>query len=214
MLTNDNTEIILFLPISQMHRFKKVAIKDEENIHYEKLREFINEFFDADHPVSKGENVSSFEFIKYITEALSFKDSYYSTFFYIERDSTKNVYALFFITPNKKGFEKILESKWELDENQGRMFRMSESGSLFQKSYTNDYEEKLKTFIKAGKRDNLDLYDFGLRNNHLPKHTNKILKKWKKEKHLEVFEIDSGLVNKKGLYISEKDPKVYFHFKE
>ena len=198
-----------------MYRFKQVAIIDEENIFYGKLRQFILEFFPANHPIAKGENISSSKFIESIERALTFNHTYFCTSFHIEREKgrTKNVYALFFITPNIKGFEKILESKWEMDKLEGRKFRLSEPGSLFQKKFTNDYEEKLKEFLREQTRNNNDLYEFGLKNNHLPKHTNEILKKLKRLNTLEVFDISTGLPNKRGLYTDRKEKLVYFKLK-
>jgi len=215
ILKNDTTEVVLFLPISQMHRFKQVAVRDKQNNSYIKLREFINEFFNTQHPISKGENISSFEFIKHIEKALSFNKNYFSTSFYIERDSKKNVYALFFITPNKKGWEKVLESKWEMDKDEGRSFKLSSSGSLFESAYTNNYEQALKKFIQTKDRTNLEIYTFGLENNHLPKHSNQILKRWKKNEkdRLEVYDIKTNKPNNRGLYTSDKEAKVYFRIK-
>ncbi len=63
LLKNRNTEIVLFLPINQMHRFKEAAIDDDENKGYEKLRNFIFEFFAPSHPLVKGERTTSHEFI-------------------------------------------------------------------------------------------------------------------------------------------------------
>lgn len=212
ILENDATEVILFLPISQMHRFKQVAVKDEENSSYDKLREFINEFFEKKHPISQGEKVSSTKFIHYIEKALSFNDKYFSTSFYIERDNKKNVYSLFFITPSIKGWEKILESKWEMDKEEGRSFRLSFSGSFFETAYTNIYEDKLKKFISTQPRTNLEIYTFGLKNNHLPKHSNEILKKWKISNRLEIIDFETKKPNNRGLYTSSKEIKVLIKY--
>lgn len=212
-LKNGNTEIILFLPISQMHRFKRVAIVDEENKSYEKLRNFIMEFFEPHHPLIKGEKISVYKFIDYIKEALSFNQTYFSTSFYIERDKQKNVYALFFITPNIKGFEKILEAKWDMDTSEGRGFKLSVEPSLFEPSYTNEYEVKLEQYIRSGKKTNVDLYHFGLKNEHIPKHTNDILKKWKQLNLLKVFDIETNKENKRGLYTNSIEEKVWFKLK-
>src|SRR5204863_9123033 len=84
--------------------------------------------FPVDHPIRK-ETVGALEYIKFVKEALKF-DQYYSTSYSIERDES-NYYALFFISPSIYGFEKILEVKWQLDEDSGGGFRQPVAPTLF-----------------------------------------------------------------------------------
>ena len=213
LLSNGNTEIVLFLPISPMHRFKGHAMKDEANESHQRLREFIEEFFEKNNPIiTKEKKVPLHEFINHITVALSFNGNFYSTSFYIERDQS-NTYALFFITPNKVGYEKILESKWALDNNQGRGFKLSSPGDMFTQAYTNNFEINLETFLKSGNKTNLEVFDFALEHEHLGKHATKILKEWSKQNRLEVFDILTNEVKKNAYYINEKISKVYFKLK-
>ena len=97
LMENGKTEIILFLPISQMQRFTDAAVKDEtETEQYKPLKDFVNSFFpDPNHPIRQNK-VSVEEYIKYIAEALRFHDDYYATSYYLERNKS-TFYALFFI---------------------------------------------------------------------------------------------------------------------
>ncbi len=144
---------------------------------------------------------------------MSIDKTYYSTSYYIERDRQKNTYALFFITPNRLGYEKILEAKWELDTDSGKGFKIdTKNTDLFNNQYVNDYEIKLEKFIKSGVKTNIDLFNFGLDNEQIPKNTNKVLKKWKTLERLEVFDIQSNKP-KKGFFISNRELKVWFKLK-
>lgn len=214
LLKNGNTEIVLFLPISQMNRFKEYALTNKANESHQRLREFIEEFFENNNPIITGEKKTTvYEFIDFIRIALSFGNKFYSTSYFIERDENKNVYALFFITPNEVGFEKILESKWKLDKLQGRGFRLSEAGDFFKKAHINNFENKLESFLKSGIRNNIDVYKFALENEHLKTHVGDIFRKWKGEGRLEIYDFKTQILNKRGFYVEGKDLKVYYKLK-
>jgi three-Cys-motif partner protein len=214
LLKNGNTEIVLFLPISQMNRFKEYALKDRANESHQRLREFIEEFFEKNNPIITGEKKTTvYEFIDFIRVALSFNGNFYSTSYFIERDENKNVYALFFITPNEIGFEKILESKWKLDSLQGRGFRLSETGNFFKKAHINNFENKLESFLKSGTRNNIEVYKFALENEHLKTHVGDVFRNWKVKKRLEVYDYETQKLNNRGFYIEGKNLKVYYKLK-
>ena len=117
-MKNERTEIILFMPISQMQRFTAKALGSDEK-HYKALRKLISELFNQDHPI-RNQVVKPIKYISYIKEALRF-ESYYSTSYFLDRG--KGIYyALFFISPHIYGFLKTLEVKWELDKRDGGGF--------------------------------------------------------------------------------------------
>jgi len=111
LMKNGYTEVILFLPISHMQRFTNAAIQDEYSIsQYEPLRNFVYSFFpDENHPIRQN-TVKAKDYIQYIADALKFGNQYFATSYYIERDKA-NYFALFFMSSNIFGFEKILETK-------------------------------------------------------------------------------------------------------
>jgi hypothetical protein len=75
------------------------------------------------------------------------------------------------------------------------------------------YPQKLKLFISSAEyRRNAEIYKFGLENGFLPKHTNEILRRWKKEEIIEVIALDGKPV--KGFYIQyDSERRVGFKLK-
>jgi hypothetical protein len=184
LLRNNCTEIILFLPVMQMYRFTETALIHEEKPHYENLRKFILSFFNNPTDLN---NDSIFTFIQSIKRALSINDMYYTCSHYIERGKG-SYYAIFFISSNIYGLEKMLETKWKLDPGQGKGFNQNEDP--LQPSM---FDEEIKTFdilqsissleniiyqeiSKNGTLTNVELYELTLKNEFLPKHANRVLK--------------------------------------
>ncbi len=181
---NKKTEIVLWLPIANMKRFIDKS-KDTDQSAYLPLKNFLNTFF----PENQDEVFSTmgvFEFINKISIALRI-NNLYTTSYYIERDQT-NYYSLFFLSPNNLGFEKILEVKWQLDEINGRGFRQMKPATLFDdefkledKTKKLDYlKSELKSFLGMSKT-NLEIRQFMLLSEFLPKHFVPILKDWFKQ---------------------------------
>jgi three-Cys-motif partner protein len=178
LLNNKCTEVILFLPVMQMYRFTEIAFLDGEKPHYENLRKFILSFFNPQNKVKIG---TIFEYIRSIKEALSINGTYYTCSHYIEREKG-SYYALFFISSNIYGLEKMLETKWNLDPVKGKGFNqtknpmqsvmfedeMNEIDNLREISYLEDI---IYQFIKQyGTITNVELYELTLRNEFPPKH--------------------------------------------
>lgn len=218
LLKYKNTEIILFLPISHMHRFKGIALKDFNNKSYEKLRIFLKDFFDSKHNIYLNKNLKIQEFIKYISDAFRFKDKnleLYTTSFYIQRDKS-NYNAIFFITPNLLGYERIIDVKWDLDYRKGEGFRLNDKPSLFDKEPFRELEKPITLLFNDGEiKNNIDLYLVTLFCEHPIKHTNDLIKIWKSESKIEVRNIDNNKVNNRGTYLNYKEyksgkPKVNF----
>lgn len=221
LLENNRTEIILFMPISQMQRFTTTAIENELNP-YKPLRNFVFSFFKEDHPIRK-RTVKAIEYIDYLKEALRF-DKYFSTSYYIERDES-SYYSLFFISPHIYGFQKILEVKWDLDENDGRGFKQPEMQvSLFEQQdkelSKNDNYEKLEKILKKSletQKTNKEIYEIILENEFLPKHVTEIFRNWQNNlTNFKVIEMNTDKpARKNSFYINWKDykesqPKVKF----
>ena len=225
MLENKRTEIILFLPISQMQRFTTKAVESDLKP-YEPLKEFVYSFFDGDHPI-KEQTVKALDYITFIKDALKFGD-YFSTSYFIERDNV-NYYGLFFVSPNIYGFEKILEVKWELDKENGRGFRLPQKqvelfGFIDSEQTKNDNYSRLEDILKKElqeSRDNREIYEVILRNEFLPTHGNEIFENWQKQfNNFEVIDCGTKKKARKGsFYISwnsYKDgrPRVIFTLRQ
>lgn len=224
LLENHRTEIILFLPIAQMHRFTTTAL-DSDLKPYEALREFVLSFFEGDHPIKHG-GVKAIDYIQHITEALRF-GRYFSTSYYIERDDS-NYYALFFISPRAIGIEKILEVKWQLDEMEGRGFKQPKAQTSFLDLLERDeiehenYDrlEKILIELLQTPKNNNEIYEVVLRSEFRPKHANEVFKNWQDDgKNFKVMEVATGKDARKGSFhlkwehYRDKDIKVIFELK-
>ena len=225
LLENKRTEIILFLPISQMQRFTTTALENELEP-YKPLRSFVYSFFEENHPIRK-RTVRAIEYIDYLKEALRF-GKYFSASYYIERDES-SYYGLFFISPHIYGIQKILEVKWDLDEDNGKGFRQplaQPTFSLFEQLdkelAKNDNYERLEKILKdflITPKNNWQIYEIILENEFLPKHANEIFKNWQEKLgNFKVIDINTNkLARKNSFYVNwdnyknnASSPKVTF----
>lgn len=216
LMRNGNAEILLFLPISFMHRFTHYAFNEEANNGALPLHGFIEQFFPACHKVRSEEPMDVREYIDAFTEAFSFNNRYYTSSYFIERDC-RNYFALFFICNNLLGLEKAVETKWVLDEADGKGFHLPEAGGqqdlfadFFQEEHKKEHFEELKTlllsFLSNGRKGNCDIYRFILKHGYLPKHANAVLKQLQ----------DDGMI-KVTLFCNNKDARkhsFYINFKD
>lgn len=186
LMKNGKTEILLFLPISFMHRFRNYAFNESANKGALPLKTFISEFFPENHPVRNDEEMDVVEYIEALTMAFSINNTYYTTNYFIERDA-HNYFALFFICNNLLGFEKAVETKWYFDEEAGKGFHQTQDTS--QLSLWSEYEkdeqilkqksklvEKLKVYLASKERSNAEIYEYTLRLGYKPSHANKVLR--------------------------------------
>lgn len=225
LLKKRYSEVLLFLPVMQMYRFSGIALTDFERKCYEDLRKFIFDFFPEGHKIREEKASDVFEFIGLIKEALSFDGQYYTCSHYIERDKG-NYYAVFFITSNIYGLERMLAVKWNKDASSGKGYRKeSAQKSLFEIEEKDDefsisldsFSRKVLEFLKeTPQKNNLELYEFVLRNEFLPKHANEVLRSLQKKKPF-VYDIltESLILKPKSFYLTyeefkTKSPKVYF----
>lgn len=228
LLKNGCSEVVLFLPVMQMYRFSGIALTDFERKCYEDLRKFIFDFFPEGHKIRDEKASSVFDFITFIKEALSFNDTYYTCSHYIERDKG-NYYAVFFITPNIYGLERMLHVKWGKDASYGQGYRKeSAQKSLFEIEEKEELmninieglSKNIHEFLKNDKhKTNLELYEFVLRKEFLPKYANEILRSWQKQNPF-VYDIKTNelILKPRSFYLTyeeykTKSPKVYFKIK-
>ncbi|MDR1451613.1 MAG: three-Cys-motif partner protein TcmP [Helicobacteraceae bacterium] len=215
LTSNKKTKIILFLPISHMYRFSETAILVEGS-QYKPLLDFINDFI----PDDKKLEIASggvMGYIQIIADALKHEKRFAASY-YIERDAA-NKFALFFMTSNILGFEKILEVKWKLDDEAGRGFNKPKEPNLFSeidaennRIVSLDKLERLLNDVLKETRTNIDIYRFTIINEFLPKHTNEIFTKWQKNNpRFKIY----GCERKNAFYISHeyyknKDVKIKY----
>ena len=201
LFLSKSVEILLFLPISFMHRFSEKALNDEDYTEGKALELFLRDLF-----MNKPPQITSVH--KYIFDLKcqfqNFLGSKYVDSFSIQRDKS-NVFSLFFFTHSKLGFQKMIEAKWSVDNERGKGFRLSNDLPLFSEVEIDDYETKLKNFIfESDGKTNEEIRDYGYENSFLPKHSNHILKKLENE--IEIVSIDGKDI--KGTYLTNKSRQV------
>jgi three-Cys-motif partner protein len=190
LLEDRKTEVLLFLPIYFMSRFAEKS--KDLNFHGGKpLRQFLEELFGSIDQIPKFKN--QLDFIEKLR--LQFKaylGTKYVDTFKIERE--KNLwFTLFFFTNNEKGFLKMLESKWSLDKQNGEGFRIGNNVQvhMFEDITETGYIDKVLSLLESNPDNtNMDLFEFGLENNFLPKHTKKALDRIKEKHEIEVVSLD------------------------
>ncbi len=201
LLKNKNAEVLLFLPTQFMYRF------DQEGTP-ESLKDFIEELV----PYKDWKETDSiWGFINQLKDA--FRDYLGGNFcvdtFTIQKDP-RTVFCLFFFSSHIRGFEKMLEAKWQIDNEEGKGWEYDAQPSLFVALKTNPLAEKLKEYLKKG-RSNGEVYSFTLHSGFLPKHTNEILTTWQRQGVLDVILTDGNPARKKAFYISydnyKEDPR-------
>lgn len=234
LLSTRKTEIILFLPVAHMHRFKKAAVKDFDNPSYVKLREFINDFFPKEHPVTRGDRISIRDFIAFLKQAFSFSEEFFTVSYHIQR-SSGNLYALFFITSNVLGLEKIVDVIWELDPNSGQGFyipkrrkpeipNQTDIFDIIEYPLQNpmklrrlrELEQLILDFIADNSKDNEALTKHVLLNSFKISQANETLKKLQKADKISVIDASTGKTARKGSfylgykYINQPAKRVIF----
>lgn len=217
ILCNKKSEVLLFLPISFMYRFANKAISKEENDNeqknaFEPLRNLLQSLDIDDKSYS-----SVHSFINALKCAFEkFLVDFYIDTFTIARDNKGTYFCLFFFSSHIKGFEKMLETKWEIDKEEGRGWEEEKTQNMFaEKELKTTLEEKLLNILDTPK-NNKELYKYILIHGFLPKHANEILAKLQNEQKIEVVLAgDNNTKARKGaFYISyeyfNSAPKVIF----
>lgn len=181
LLQNKKTEVLLFLPTQFMFRFESKGTP-------ESLKSFINELLPTDKwPKSE----TGVEFIENLRDAFrkAVGIQFFVDSFIITRDKNQ-FFSLFFFTSHIYGFDRMLESKWAIDKEEGRGWHYEEA-SLFnaqpKKPNTLKFERNLIDFLRSGDRTNGEVYEFTIRNGHLVSHANEILTKIQSDGHLSVI---------------------------
>lgn len=207
LLASKKSEVLLFLPTQFMYRFDEKGTPQA-------LIEILEELVDLREWKPNG---SVYEFIQQFKEALRKflgKDFFVDTFT-IQKDTT-TVFCLFFISSHIRGFEKMLETKWQLDDEEGKGWSYEKTGNLFSTFKINPLEEKLLEFIKTKSNcSNGDVYEFILHLGFLPTHANEVLSTLQADGRLKVLSDKTNEIRKGAFYINyenyKTDPnKVFF----
>lgn len=171
ILETKKSEVLLFLPTQFMFRFEKKGIP-------EALQAFIEDL------VPKEEWPNSHTGIAFIDNLKTAFRNYLGTDYFVDtfiitRDINQ-YFCLFFFTSHIYGFDKMLEAKWEIDEEQGRgwAYKNPDLPTLFDSSPTtkvNKLESFYLEFLRQSKT-NAEIYEATLHQGFKPKHANEVLK--------------------------------------
>jgi three-Cys-motif partner protein len=201
LLQSKKSEVLLFLPTQFMFRFESKGTP-------ECLIEFINELMPiGEWPTSE----TGIEFIENLTDAFrkSLGDNFFVDSFIISRDKNQ-FFCLFFFTSHIYGFDRMLDAKWKIDEEEGRGWNYQSEYSLFSQVEKSAniirFEKKLKEFIKI-ERNNSEVYLYTLQNGHLTSHANEILLKLQVDGKLTVLKTDGTQARKSSFYLNYKEYK-------
>lgn len=196
----NKSEVLLWLPIQFMYRFSEAGTP-------EVLKNFNSQIGIANEG-DKFKNV--WEYIFALKEGLrSFMgEKYYVDHFSLKKDEN-TVFCLFFFSSHIRGYEKMLETKWDIDKEQGRGWEYTGNmPDLFSSQKTNKLEELLKLFLRERDRTNSEIFEFTLRKGYLSKHSNQVLKQLLKNNSIEVVKNDPKSRNG-AFYIDYKNYKKY-----
>ncbi|MBK7882935.1 MAG: three-Cys-motif partner protein TcmP [Chitinophagaceae bacterium] len=202
ILSSKKAEVLLFLPTQFMYRFDEKGTPKA-------LIDILEELVDLkDWKV----NNSVYGFIEQFNNALRQylgKDFFVDTFTIQKDEST--VYCLFFFSSHIRGFEKMLETKWEIDQEHGKGWSYEKTIDLFSFIKINSLEEKVVKYISENdKVTNGDIYEFILRLGFLPKHINEVFAALQNDKKLNVFSTKGENIRKGAFYISYENYKKAF----
>jgi len=209
LMKNGRTEVLLFLPTSDMHRFARKALSDDEFPGGVPLREFLLTLYAGDSP----DTSTALEFAGSLLQRFKLlPDIKYVDKFTLER-GTGRYFCLYFFTSHRLGLRKMVEAKWRIDEKEGRGFVLPKvQVDLFTGHQHSGYPEVLKEGLKkSGGMTNEQLELFGLVEGYLPKHTADLFKLWKEEGILEVVSLDGLPV--KGYYLNDMKRQVMIKLK-
>ena len=108
------------------------------------------------------------------------------------------------------GFEKILDVKWDLDEEDGNGFilaKESQQTTLFDDFFANqkkvEHSNKLKSLLLKylkEPRSNGELYKYVLKRGYLCRHATEVLKQFQEEGRLEVLDLTTGQSARKSAF--------------
>ena len=193
-------EVLLWLPIPFMHRFSKTKTPK------------VLENFNLQLGINKEKSKNVWEYIRALKEGFKkfIGNDYFVDSFTLKKEEN-TIFCLFFFSSHIRGYEKMLETKWEIDKEQGRGWNYDNNPStLFSDLETNKLKDFLTDFLKNS-RTNGEIYTFTLRKGFLPKHSVQILKKLQDDNRLELIKKDNSKIRKGAFYINYKDYKDNFN---
>lgn len=188
------SEVLLWLPIQFMYRFSNAGTPDV-------LKNFNKELGIIG---QTGKLQNEWEYINALKKGFQnyLGIDYFVDNFTLKKDEN-TVFCLFFFSSHIRGFEKMLETKWAIDSEQGRGWEYSgNQPTLFSSQKTNKLAELLEDYIRSEAKTNGQIFEFTLRNGFLPTHCTQILKDFQSNESIDVKDLSGNKVRKGAFYIN------------
>ncbi len=204
-LAGGQSEVLLFLPIEMMWRFTSKAYHEDFE-GGQALQDWLKDLF----PEALPTFADVHDFIEQFRSRLQKRiDVRYSSRFTLQA-ANRNTYSLFYFTSNRKGLQKMLESQWKEDPDEGSGHRANQNFNLFKPGEIAGYPAHVHAYLAAApSRTNEDLLDFGLDKGFLPKHTADVLKALPIG-HLKVWEPNCTPLRRNTFYLNDLDRQIRF----
>ena len=201
ILKDGDTEVLLFLPVSFIYRFKGRMINA--------IRTFLDDFILVP-DVSVIEN--DVDFARNILERLRKELGVFVDSFIIQDDAGRGHNCLIYCSSNRKGLEKFVETKWEIDEDEGAGFVKCNVGqtSFLQEFFSDSLKIKMREFLEDGPKTNVDIRDFCYEIGSLPRHGTDVLKFFAEQDLIRIRAYNADTrIRKNTFYLSDgKNAKV------
>ncbi len=153
-LLQRGAEVLLFLPIQFMYRFRANATP-------EPLQDFVGQLPGYEKLAATHSSHAYATELRGLFRDLMMKDVFVSTFV-IEKDAS-TLFCLYYFTPKWQGHVKMIEAKWKVgvDAGQGWTFRtVPGQVSLVGPEFL--VENQILSFLSNGPKNNLELFEFGV----------------------------------------------------
>jgi len=204
ILSDGDTELLLFLPLSHIYRFK--SKEDVTNA----IKTFLEEFISVPELYTINSDVA---FLRNILDTLRNKLNVFVDSFIIQDNAGKGHNCLIYFSSNRRGLEKFVEAKWEIDKEEGTGYDKRNQGqeSFLESFFRDRLEDKLISFLRTGSKTNIQIRDFCFEHGSMPKHGNAALRKFVEQGKIQVCAYDeSKKLRKNAFYLDDgKTERIY-----
>lgn len=204
ILSDGDTELLLFLPLSHIYRFKSTESM------FDAVKAFLEEFISVPEPSALTSDVA---FLRNILGTLRKKLDVFVDSFIIQEDSGKGHNCLIYFSSSRRGLEKFVEAKWKIDTEEGMGYEKNKRDQVsFLESFFKDrLEEELMSYLKTGPKTNIQIRNFCYEYGSLPKHGNAALRKFSEQGKICVRAYDeSKKLRQNAFYLDDdKTERIY-----
>lgn len=201
LLKGGKSEVLLFQPTQFLFRFTQSGTPKA-------LSDFTAELGQGK---KWPENLDIWGYVNHVRYLFSeyVGKNYFVDIFTIQKDPS-TVFCLFFFTSHIRGFEKMLDTKWKLNESTGRGWHFEQYGDtldLFHTPQINPLQNILIESLNEYPLSNGEAYELTLRSGFRPTHCVEVLKSLQNQGKIEVTLSDGKKARKGSFYINYENFK-------